>query len=70
MSEHRMQHLEGPTWCKDCGRFDFACKGIECPAPESGAFDTEQEGVMRRILEDFFSTTPEKLVARALGVRP
>lgn len=40
-----MQHPEGPTWCKDCGRFDFACEGIECSAPGAGAFDkTTEEG--------------------------
>lgn len=36
---HRMQHDKGPTWCRDCGRFDYACEGIECTAPGSGAFD-------------------------------
>lgn len=41
MAEHRMQHETGPTWCKDCGRFDFACPGIDCPSPGSGDFDGE-----------------------------
>jgi len=40
MNEHRMQHASGPTWCRDCGRFNFACEGIPCPSPGSGRFDT------------------------------
>lgn len=44
-----MQHPEGPTWCKDCGRFDFACGSDDCPAAGAGSYDQQTEAGARRI---------------------
>lgn len=61
-----MQHPEGPTWCKDCGRFDFACEGGECAAPGSGAFDYSTRKGFQNIERCVFYDTPTER-CRACG---
>lgn len=52
MPDHRMQHEDGPTWCKDCGTFDYACQGTQCQSAGSGDFDQDTERGAIRIAEE------------------
>jgi hypothetical protein len=55
MAGHRMQHESGPTWCRDCGTFDYACSG-ECPAAGAGDFDSATDRGAKRIAEELLDT--------------
>jgi hypothetical protein len=65
MPEHRMQHDEGPTWCRDCGRFDNYCRpGDECPTPGTGEYGTSTEAG-RLVVLGYFLDTQEAKGSRA-----
>ena len=51
-----MQHPNGASWCVNCGRFDFACEGTDCPTPGSGDFDQETDRGAARIADCLFET--------------
>lgn len=56
-NQHRMQFNDGgPDWCIDCGRFCFACPGVDCPSPGSGAFDSETAAGAENIAGCLFDT--------------
>lgn len=53
MAEHVFQHLDSPTWCVNCGRFDLYCKG-ECDGAATRTFDSCVPANWDRMYEECF----------------
>lgn len=55
MGVHELQHIDSPTWCVNCGRFDVYCDD-ECAAPPTRRFDSAIRSNRERMYEEIFGT--------------